>query len=417
MPSLDRFPPPDGCPTLSLLDIVGLLYDAASEPARWRGFLEAGAQYFGAFSANFVHFDEAQPERSVAFLTGYGELPIEQRGRAIRKLTDLRDQDPRLSYSIDHPSKPFHCRQVLTAETLHASQSYREVLEPHGVEYTLMVSLSDTPDAFTALGFLRSRNEPPFKQSEVDDLGQLLPHLRRAISIQNQLAGVNQRLRASYQALESLPTGIIITRPNGSVEFANAAAREILGLCDGIEIDAAGVLFLPKQRHLAQLLDALLRVGETGIHDAHSIGRPSGRPAFHCVMSRLSESASDTLPNLFAEARVVLYLSDPEQALETSDELLQRIFGLTRAEARLVNRLVAGNSLSMSANEIGIQISTARSQLKAVFSKTGSTGQADLIRAVLSSPVWLARGKSAGMANTMLLSHQKSRHPHLRDRQ
>ena len=409
---MDRAPPPGNCPTLSLLDIVGLLYDAASDPARWRGFLEAGAQYFGAFSANFVHFDEAQPERSVAFLTGYGELPIEQRGSAIRKLTDLRDQDPRLSYSIDHPSKPFHCRQVLTTETLHASQSYREVLEPHGVEYTLMVSLSDTPDAFTALGFLRSRNEPPFKQSEVDDLGQLLPHLRRAISIQNQLAGVNQRLRASYQVLESLRTGIVIARQNGLVEFANAAAREIIRLCDGIEIDAAGVLFLPKQKHLTQFLNALYQVGETGTHDALSIGRPSGRPAFHCVMSRLSENADDTLPNLFAEARVVLYLSNPEQALETSDELLQRLFGLTRAEARLADLLVAGKTLSEAASEIGIQISTARTQLKSTFTKTGTNGQVDLVRAVLTSPMWFTWRER----NSALLNYQKSRHPHLRDK-
>jgi len=125
---LDKASPPGSCPIPSLLDIVGLLYDAASDPARWRGFLEAGAKYFGAFSANFVHFDEEHPDRSVAFLTGYGELPIEQRGSAIRKLTDLRDQDPRLRYSMDHPSKPFHCRQVLAVETLHASQSYRH---PH----------------------------------------------------------------------------------------------------------------------------------------------------------------------------------------------------------------------------------------------------------------------------------------------
>lgn len=416
---MDSAPPSGGCPTSSLMDIVGLLYDAASDPARWRGFLEASAKYFGAFSANFVHFDEEHPERSVAFLTGYGELPIEQRGSAIRKLTDLRDQDPRLRYSMDHPSKPFHCRQVLSAETLHASQSYREVLKPHGVEYTLMVTLSDTPEVFTGLGFLRSQNNSPFSQNEVNDLGQLVPHLRRAISIQNQLAGVTHRLQASYQLLESLPTGIVITRHNGVLEYANAAAREIFRKQDGIEIDAASTIFLPRRRDMGLLLSTLRKVSETGGHDALSISRPSGRPAFQCLISRLSEKEtfSDSLPNLFAEARIAIYLSDPEQALETSEELLQRLFGLTRAEARLLDRLIASRSLSEAAKNIGIQTSTARSQLKAIFSKTGTNSQADLMHAVMSSPVWLARRNSGIAIYPTFLVSQEFRHTHLEDKE
>lgn len=388
----------DGGNAHSLLDVVGLLYDAAADPARWRGFLEAGAHYFGAFSANFVHYDADRPDRSLAFLTGYGDLAIEQRGGAIRKLTDLRDQDPRLRYGMDHPSKPFHCRQVMSEETLHASPSYREVLQPHGVEYTLMVTLSDTPQTFTGLGFLRSPDKPPFSQGEVEDLGRLVPHLRRAISIQDQLARVNHSLQASYQVLESLPTGIVIARQSGSVEYANAAARDMLGKRDGIEIDAAGALCLPKRNGTARLLDTLRQVGETGAHDAIGLGRPSGRPAFHCLLSRLPESTGDNLPNLFAEPRVVLYLSDPEQVLETPEELLQRLFGLTPAEARLVDRLVAGLSLAEAATQSGIQVSTARSQLKAIFRKTGTTRQADLMRTVLSSPVWIAC-RDAGGAN------------------
>jgi DNA-binding CsgD family transcriptional regulator/PAS domain-containing protein len=392
----------------ALLDLVGLLYDAATDSSRWRYFLEAGARHFGAFSANFNHFDEECPDSSMSFLIGYEDLPIEQIGGAIRKLTNMRHQDPRLSYSMDHPSKPFHCRQVMTVETLHASQSYREVLKPHGVEYTLLVSMSDSPKRLTNLAFFRSSHDQVFSQREVDDMGLLVPHLRRALSIQNQLAVVDHRLLASYELLESLPTGIVITRQSGLVEYANAAARRILEQRDGIEIDAEGGVWLPKQNGTALLLGALRRVGETGIRDAIALGRPSGRPAFHCLLSRLSAKDGDTLPNLYAEPRVALFLSDPDQALETSEELLQRLFGLTWAEARLLERLVAGNSLTDAAILLGIKVSTVRTQLKAIFKKTGTSSQVDLLRTVLSSPIWMSCSEAIAGAEFMASQERSS---------
>ena len=385
----------------SLLDLVGLLYDSAADSSRWRYFLEAGARYFGTFAANFIHFDEEYPDRSMAFLIGYGDLPIEQRGGALRKLTDLRHQDPRLSYGMDHPSKPFHCRQVMKAETLHASQSYREILKPHGVEYTLLVSMSDSPKQLTNLGFFRSDNDQAFSQREVDDLGLLVPHLRRALSIQDQLAGVDQRLQASYGLLESLPTGIIIARQSGLVEYTNAAARQILEQRDGIEIDVEGKVWLPKQNGTALLHSVLRRVGETGIRDAISLGRPSGLSAFHCLLSRLLTKDGDSLPNLFSEPRIALFLSDPDLALETSEELFQRLFGLTWAEARLLDRLMAGRSLTDAAIQLGIKVSTVRTQLKAIFKKTGTSSQQELARTVMSSPIWMASNEAISGAGLM----------------
>lgn len=374
-----------------LLDLVGLLYDAATDPSRWRYFLEEAASYFGAFSANFVHYDEESPDRSLAFLTGYGEkLAIEQQGAAIRRLTDLRDHDPRLRYGLDHPSKPFHCRQIMTPETLHASQCYKEVLKPNGVEYTLLVTFANAQKSFTVLGFLRSSSDPSYSQLEVDDLGLLVPHLRRALSIQDRLACAELRLQVSYDLLESLSTGIIIARQSGSAEYTNAAARRILEQRDGIEIDAAGSVWLPKKNGAALLLGALRRVGESGIRDAISLGRPSGRKDFQCLLSRLQIRDDDSLPNLFAEPRVALFLFDPEQALETSEELLQRLFGLTWAESRLLDLLVAGKSPSDAAIVLGIKVSTVRTHLTAIFKKTGTASQSDLVRTVLSSPIWMA---------------------------
>src|SRR5262245_45595602 len=58
-------------------------------------------------------------------------------------------------------------------------------------------------------------------------------------------------------------------------------------------------------------------------------------------------------------------------------------FDLTLAEARLVVRLVAGESLRSGAKALGIQYETVRTYLKSVFQKTKTHRQAELVMVVI----------------------------------
>ena len=58
---------------------------------------------------------------------------------------------------------------------------------------------------------------------------------------------------------------------------------------------------------------------------------------------------------------------------------LKNRFGFTPAEARLVLRLVSGDSLRSAAKALGIQYETVRTHLKSIFQKTGTRRQAELV--------------------------------------
>jgi DNA-binding CsgD family transcriptional regulator len=58
---------------------------------------------------------------------------------------------------------------------------------------------------------------------------------------------------------------------------------------------------------------------------------------------------------------------------------LMRVFGLTAAEARLAGRLLGEESLEAAAESLGVSYSTARNQLRAVYQKTDTHSQAQLI--------------------------------------
>jgi len=62
---------------------------------------------------------------------------------------------------------------------------------------------------------------------------------------------------------------------------------------------------------------------------------------------------------------------------------LMKTYGLTAAEARLASALDGTASLKETAERYGITIDTARSQLRAVFRKTGVSRQAELTRLLL----------------------------------
>lgn len=90
-------------------------------------------------------------------------------------------------------------------------------------------------------------------------------------------------------------------------------------------------------------------------------------------------SVDEEAHNLLDGAALVLILLDPEECPEPSHTLLQQVFGLTRGEARLTNHLLCGHSLHDIALVTGVSITTVRSQIKSVLSKTHTRRQAQLV--------------------------------------
>ena len=75
-----------------------------------------------------------------------------------------------------------------------------------------------------------------------------------------------------------------------------------------------------------------------------------------------------------------------------SEETLRNVFDLTQAEARIAQNLARGASLEEIATRLQIRMSTARTQLASIFSKTSTCRQAKLV-AVLSRLAHLSERK------------------------
>jgi DNA-binding CsgD family transcriptional regulator len=81
----------------------------------------------------------------------------------------------------------------------------------------------------------------------------------------------------------------------------------------------------------------------------------------------------------FMGARALLILLDLHAKGVPDPRLLTQALGLTGAEAKLASCLGTGEPIERAAERLGVSLSTARTQLKAVFAKTNTHRQAELV--------------------------------------
>ena len=78
-------------------------------------------------------------------------------------------------------------------------------------------------------------------------------------------------------------------------------------------------------------------------------------------------------------ARAALLIVDPRRARADRRQILQRLHGLTAAEASLAELLCDGLTLAEAAAQLGKRISTMRTHLSNLMNKTGTKRQGQLI--------------------------------------
>lgn len=89
---------------------------------------------------------------------------------------------------------------------------------------------------------------------------------------------------------------------------------------------------------------------------------------------------------------IVMFMFEPKPSDESAFNEVARIFGLTKAEAKLTLAIVNGMTATEYADKHGVSINTAYSQIKEVLSKTGTRRQAELVKLVLQhSPSYEAK--------------------------
>lgn len=239
---------------------------------------------------------------------------------------------------------------------------------------------------------IRPRTAPPFGAQEVALLRRLLPHLSRALRLQEQLAVAESRRADAGEVLDRFPGGVLLLDASGHVLAANRMANQLLDSGDGLRSGRDGIrAALPAETAVLQRLVA--HAAATPAFDEASDGvmnvsrQPPGRP-LNLLVAPLR---GGSLRRAAGSASVVVFVTDPDRPSDMSIQRVQHWLGLTPAESALVVELLRGLRVEEAAETLHISTHTARTQLKRALAKTGTGRQAELLRLALGTPGVLTR--------------------------
>ena len=179
-------------------------------------------------------------------------------------------------------------------------------------------------------------------------------------------------LEMAAEALAQLGSPALIVDAGGKALAANALV-ERLGSC--VKVRGRTVAFVDRAddawfRRAVSELSAARGPSQS----VHAVGRASDGAK---IIARILAVGGGAIEGGPRTAMVVFSTLDSPQP--PSAELLQSLFDLTPAEARVAQALAGGATVGQMASRAKVSRNTVRSQLRAILGKTGCHRQADAV--------------------------------------
>jgi DNA-binding CsgD family transcriptional regulator len=241
---------------------------------------------------------------------------------------------------------------------------------PAGLHHGAATAIHMPTGDFVVVQVNRRKGQPRFDREDLSRLDAFRPHLARAglLAARWRL----QRLRAAAEALALIGLPAAILDADGKVLAANAL----------IEAMTSHLTWLPKDR--VALVDTranvLLRRALADIRDpaATSVRSfPAKGVTETPVVVHLVPATGQTR-DLFEGGFGVLTITPLAAPCAPDRALIQGLFDLTAAEARVAGGVAEGLTLDQIAERHGVAVGTIRSQVKSIFAKTGAERQSQL---------------------------------------
>ena len=207
-----------------------------------------------------------------------------------------------------------------------------------------------------------------------------MPHIANAWRISQVVRELGDTRSIAEMLVGQRLCGVIGLRKNGTILFMNAAAGKAVASSDGLMV-IEGRLHAARAAAIERFKPSLPvfcnpTYRNAGVRVVIAVPRPSGCTPFALRVipcGPQGEHRGDPLP------AALVMIANPDQRAVPSDATL-RALGLSVAEARIAQQIVAGLALPEVAARLGITHNTARAHLRSIFAKTQARSQVDLVR-------------------------------------
>jgi DNA-binding CsgD family transcriptional regulator len=381
----------EGASDAQLHELIERIYTSAVRPEVWKEVVRAVSELFGG-----------APVLGEVYLPHASDEPFESVGLQqsyvltfVRDITNLLPWATRVEPQLADRFHPMS--DALPDFELEGSEFYEQWMKPQdlAMAWPAIVSImAESGEMVASLSVFQREGDEPFSEAQIANADALVPHLQRAFRMRMLLDAAQHARVPVANALDRLPLGMLVLDGDRQVLIENASASQALALDDGIEIRATGLAAADARENakLQDLIEAALEsTSGQGLNGTSfmQVSRPSGRQPFSLMLSPLLSAPSGALSS---KAVVACFISDPEAGHVPTVDALGQIYGLTPAEAEVVQLLAKGLPLDEIAADRGISLNTVRSHLKHIFSKTGTSRQGELLSLVMTDVASIRSG-------------------------
>ncbi len=300
--------------------------------------------------------------------------------------------DPRSRFSFKHPGDFYSCLQMIEDSSAFQRTEVANYLNRTDLRFMMGAYFGVGPDHFGGIGFFRARKDGPYEERDLQTARRLMPHLQRAMSLHVRMGRLESGASSMEGLVDRLGSPVLLVDQDGFLRHANAAGLEALRRSTYLmlrhgRVEPARLTHGTEFRALLAGLPAEPSLENVPGKNSMRLSNAQGGSAI------LTAYAFRGMPALTAkpQAQAVLFLNYPGSESSIDAASLQILFGLTAAETRLATHLVRGGSLPDFCRTYGVSRETAKSQLEALFDKTGTHHQSELVALLHSSVSALLR--------------------------
>lgn len=211
----------------------------------------------------------------------------------------------------------------------------------------------------------------------------LCKHFDRALHLHGQSNGQQTRSDTLQEIINRLPIAVFVVKADASLLMTNRSGQQFIESNNSVIHDPSK-FSLPDQTDHEQL-HAMIRHCATNAKSSEQFHLKHGDNS----ATSLWLSSSDTLQHAHSSERLVtIYVNQQGVNNNISTEALMQVYGLTRAESRLLQTLTNhSHNLTEAAQSLGIKHHTARGYMKNIMLKTKTNSQTELLKRILSGPI------------------------------
>lgn len=350
-----------------LSNILGFAYEAATDGAAWKAMVDRLLEEFQTPIGGF-DFEAHKPDfnRDTAVSVNFDSTILQT------YLDEFRTPDVNIGMRafVNAPiGQAFNLWSFMDQEIYRSEASTVAVLHPQKIDKALMVTLNRSPTSFGFFSLYRRKDDDDFTYHQQAQLTLIASHIRRSWQLGERLSIANRAHNETAKNMEKTGTirGMMVIGAGWRIVEADAAALVILAQRYGVSEQMGRLCSASNQpsQSTADLRGYIQR--GLKVRTPFSISdRETYATTVHLYPGHIKSTTASAENFLRIEVITTLLRSNGGLGRFAA------IYGLTKAESRVVSALTQAKNATQAAQKLGIARETMKSHLENIYPKVGA---------------------------------------------